>query len=343
MKALVKYASGVGNIGIREMPEPTAGPGEVKVEVKYGGICGTDIHIYHDLYKNYPPVIMGHEWSGVVVSLGDGVKTLKVGDRVTGIPAAYTCGHCRYCLEGHVFLCTDRLSFGSGRNGGFAKYAVLGEKAIRKLPDSVSFKAGALSEPLACMVKAVEFTTGIMAGDVVLVSGPGPIGLLAAQLARAEGGYVVLAGTDVDAERLQVARNLGIEVTVNVQHDNVDQILKDLTNGYGADVVLECSGSPAATRMGIQVVRKEGKFTQIGLHEHPFELDVLQILLKDLTFKASFASSLEAWDRAMILLGQGKVQTEPVVSDILPLSDWEKGFDKINRREGLKILLQPED
>jgi L-iditol 2-dehydrogenase len=343
MKALVKYASGVGNIGIREMPDPTPAAGEVKVKVKYGGICGTDIHIYHDLYKNNPPVIMGHEWSGVVVELGDGVKTLKLGDRVTGIPAAYTCGHCRYCLEGHIFLCPDRLSFGSGRNGGFAKYTVLGEKAIRKLPDNVSYKAGALSEPLACMVKAVEFMSNIIAGDVVLVTGPGPIGLLAAQLARAEGGYVVLAGTDVDAERLEIARTLGIDLTVNVQRDNVDQILKGLTNGYGADVVLECSASPAATRMALQVLRKEGRLTQIGLHEHPFELDVLQILMKDLTVRASFASSLEAWDRAMVLLGQGKVQTEPLVSDILPLSEWEKGFEKINKREGLKILLQPED
>jgi L-iditol 2-dehydrogenase len=343
MKALVKYASGVGNLGIREMPEPTPAAGEVKVEVKYGGVCGTDIHIYHDRYKSYPPVIMGHEWSGVVIELGDGVKTVKVGDRVTGIPAAYTCGHCRYCLEGHVFLCSERLSFGSGRNGAFAKYAVLGERSIQKLGVNVTYKAGALSEPLACVVKAVEFMTGITAGDVVLVSGPGPVGLLAAQLAKAEGGFVVLAGTDVDLQRMAIARQLGIDVTVNVQRDDVGRILRDLTDGYGADVVLECSGTPAATRLGIEVVRKEGKFTQIGLHEHPFELDFVQILLKDLRITASFASSLEAWVRAMTILSQGRVQTEPLVSDILPLSQWEKAFDKINKREGLKILLQPED
>jgi L-iditol 2-dehydrogenase len=343
MKALVKYAPGEGNVGIREMPEPTPGPGEVKVEVKYAGICGTDIHIYHDHYKNYPPVIMGHEWSGQVVEVGPDVKTVKVGDRVTGIPAAYTCGRCRYCLEGRVFLCSERLSFGSGRHGAFAKYAVTAERNIRQLPDNVSFKAGALSEPLACCVKAVILLTGVSAGDVVFVSGPGPIGLLTAQLAKAEGGYVVLAGTSVDKERLEVGKQLGVDQTLNVETDNAEAMLKSLTKGYGADVVFECAGAGAATRLGIQVIRKAGKFMQIGLHDKPFELDFLQILTKELTVKGSFASSLPAWDLALTLLGQGKVQTEPVVSDILALSEWEKGFAKILNREGLKILLQPED
>jgi len=343
MKALVKYASGVGNIGVREMPEPSPGQGEVKVEVKYGGICGTDIHIYHDHYKNYPPVIMGHEWAGQVIEVGPGVERVKVGDRVTGIPAAYTCGKCRYCLEGQVFLCEDRLSFGSGLNGAFAKYAIVLEKNIRHLPDNVSYKGGALSEPLACCVKAVSFLTGISAGEVVLVSGPGPIGLLTAQVAKAEGGYVVLAGTSVDEERMETGKTLGVDLTVNVETEDVAAVLKDLTHGYGADVVLECAGAPAATRMGIDVIRKEGKFTQIGLHDHPFEFDFLKILTKQLVVRGSFASALDAWDRTMTLLGQGKVQTEPLVSAILPLSEWDKGFDMINRREGLKILLEPED
>jgi L-iditol 2-dehydrogenase len=343
MKALVKYAPGVGNVGIREMPEPTPGESQVKVEVKYGGICGTDIHIYHDHYKNNPPVILGHEWSGQVVEVGPGVKTIQVGDRVTGIPAAYTCGRCRYCLEGRVFLCKDRVSFGSGVHGGFAKYAVVGEKNIRHLPDNISFKAGALSEPFACCVKAVCLMTGVSAGDVVLVTGPGPIGLLTAQLAKAEGGFVVLAGTQVDKERLEIGQKLGADLTVDVQKDDVDGILKDLTNGYGADVVLECAGAPAATRLGVQVIRKEGKFTQIGLHDKPFEFDVLQILYKEIKFTGSFASSLDAWDRAMVLFKGGKIQAEPIVSDILPLTQWEKGFEKINNREGLKILLEPED
>ncbi len=343
MKAVVKYAPGVGHVGIRDMPEPTPGEGEVKVEVKFGGICGTDIHIYHDHYKSNPPVILGHEWSGEVVELGPGVDSVKVGDRVTGIPPVYTCGKCRYCLEGHLMLCDQRVSFGSGVNGAFAKYAVLPAKNVRHLPDNVSYKAGALSEPLACCVKAASLMTGIMAGDVVLVTGPGPIGLLAVQVAKAEGGFVVLAGTSVDEERMEVGKGLGADLTLNVEKDDVVSILKDLTQGYGADVVLECAGVPAATRLGIEAIRKEGKFTQVGLHDRPFELDFLKVLTKELKVTGSFGASLEAWDRTMILFAQGKVQTEPVVSDILPLAEWEAGFNKINTRQGLKILLQPEE
>ena len=343
MKAVVKYASGEGNVGIRDMPEPSPGKGQVKVEVKYGGICGTDIHIYHDHYKTNPPVILGHEWSGRVVEVGPDVETVKVGDRVTGIPPVYTCGRCRYCLEGHLMLCDQRVSFGSGVNGAFAKYGILPEKSIRHLPDNVSYKAGALSEPLACCVKAASLMTGIMAGEVVLVTGPGPIGLLAVQVAKAEGGYVVLAGTSVDEERMEIGRGLGADLTLNVEKDDVTSVLKDLTHGYGADVVLECAGVPSATRLGIDAIRKEGKFTQVGLHDRPFELDFLKILLKELKVTGSFGASLEAWDRTMTLFAQGRVRTEPVVSDVLSLSDWEKGFDKINKREGLKILLEPED
>ena len=235
------------------------------------------------------------------------------------------------------------MSFGSGLNGAFAKYAIVLEKNIRHLPDNVSYKAGALSEPLACCVKAVIFLTGVSAGDVVLITGPGPIGLLTAQVAKAEGGYVVLAGTSVDKERLEFGKELGVDLTLNVETDDVDAALKDLTQGYGADVVLECAGAPAATRLGIDVIRKEGKFTQIGLHDHPFEFDFLKILIKELRVVGSFASSLESWDRTMTLFRQGKIQTEPLVSDVLPLSEWEKGFEKINKRDGLKILLEPED
>jgi L-iditol 2-dehydrogenase len=343
MKAVVKYAPGVGHVGIRDMPEPTPGEGEVKVEVKFGGICGTDIHIYHDHYKSNPPVILGHEWSGEVVELGPGVDSVKVGDRVTGIPPVYTCGKCRYCLEGHLMLCDQRVSFGSGVNGAFAKYAVLPAKNVRHLPDNVSYKAGALSEPLACCVKAASLMTGIMAGDVVLVTGPGPIGLLAVQVAKAEGGFVILAGTSVDEERMEIGKGLGADLTLNVEKDDVVSILKELTQGYGADVVLECAGVPAATRLGIEAIRKEGKFTQVGLHDRPFELDFLKVLTKELKVTGSFGASLEAWDRTMILFAQGKVQTEPVVSDILPLAEWEAGFNKINTRQGLKILLQPEE
>ena len=342
MKALVKYAKGFGNVGLRDMPEPTPGHGKVKVEIEYAGICGTDIHIYRDKYPSCPPVILGHEWSGRVVELGPGVDSVKLGDRVTSIPAEVTCGKCRYCLAGHIYQCKDRLSFGSGVHGAFARYGIVSANRIRLLPDNVSFKAGALTEPLACCVKAVSLTH-IAAGDVVVLSGPGPIGLMTAQLAKLEGATVVLTGTSADKQRLEIGKQLGADLTLNVDQDDVDAIVRDLTHGYGADVILECSGAPAATRSGFQLVRREGKFTQIGLHEEPFQFDFLQILLKEVNVVASFATVFENWDRTLLLMGQQKVNLEAMVSDVLPLTDWETAWKRIEAREGLKILLTPVD
>ena len=187
MKALVKYASGKGNVGIREMPEPTPNPGEVKVEVKFCGICGTDIHIYYDHYKSNPPVILGHEWSGEVVEVGANVRNVKVGDELQVYHQVTHVGDVDIVCEGETALCNDRLSYGIGCNGAFAKYAVFAEKNIQRLPDNVKFRIGALTEPLAVCVKAVILVTGISAGEVVFITGPGPIGLLATQLAKVEG------------------------------------------------------------------------------------------------------------------------------------------------------------
>ena len=342
MKALVKTAPGVGHVEICDVPEPTPGPGTVKCEVKYCGICGTDIHIYHGRWKE-PPFIMGHEWSGVVVETGPGVESVQAGNRVTGIPLGPTCGRCHYCLEGHPFMCSDRIGFTTPDNGAFSKYVIALESTLRRLPDNVSFEAAALMEPLACVVKAVVFVTGISAGEVVLLTGPGPIGLLTLQVAKAEGSFVVLAGTSADAERLEIGKRLGADATINVETDDVEGILQGLTNGYGPDVVLECSGALPAVRMGVDVIRKEGTLTQIGVLDHNLEFDFMTAFLKDLRVNISYASTYESWDRALTLVSRGQVKLEPLVTDILPLSEWEKGFEKINNREGLKILLYPEE
>jgi L-iditol 2-dehydrogenase len=340
MKALVKYAAGFGNVGLRDVPEPTPDEAHVKVAIEYGGICGTDLHVYRGTYRSRPPVTMGHEWSGRVVELGPGVDSVQVGERVTSIPAEQTCGKCRYCLVGHIYQCEHRLSFGTRLNGAFAAYGIVAADRIRRLPDGTSFKAGALTEPLACCVKAVA-ATHISAGDVVVVSGPGPIGLLTLQLAKLDGAYVVLTGTSADRRRLEIGRQLGADLTLNVETDDVDAIVRGLTQGYGADVVLECSGTPAATRSGFQVVRREGKFTQIGLHEEPFQFDFLQVLLKEVNIVASFSSSFESWDRALLLMDRGKLDLEAIVSDVLPLTEWETAWRKIEARDALKILLTP--
>ncbi|UUZ84700.1 alcohol dehydrogenase catalytic domain-containing protein [Paenibacillus sp. P26] len=179
MKALMKMKPGHGNVQIHPMEEPACTDQTVKIEVHYTGICGTDLHILHDTFKNYPPVVLGHEFSGIVTETGKDIKRLRVGDRVTVLPStAVTCGECSYCRQGFYMFCPDRRGMGHGVHGSFTKYVVVREDMVYSVPDHVPLEVAALSEPLACVVSALEELAQLQAGDQVLISGPGPIGLL---------------------------------------------------------------------------------------------------------------------------------------------------------------------
>ncbi len=188
MKAVVKTRLEPGNVELIDVPDPKAGPGQVVIEVHNAGVCGTDIHIFKSEYVIKPPVILGHELCGTVAAVGPGVTRLKVGDRVTVNPSAgKLCGHCRYCQIGAPFFCIDRAAVGSGMNGGFAKYCCVRQEIVFPLPDNLDFETGALCEPFACALQAVIELTTIKPADVVAVSGPGPIGLMCAMLAKLHG------------------------------------------------------------------------------------------------------------------------------------------------------------
>ena len=341
MKGVMKYAPGVGHIELREVPEPSPAPDQVKIAVEAAGICGTDIHIWDDEYSSKPPVVLGHECAGRVVEVGNEVTGIEVGDRVTSQPFFRTCGVCPHCLEGFYSLCANRDSFGSGVNGAFAPYLVVPAKAIRHLPENIDFDGGALTEPVACCVKAVQEYGVIRAGDVVMITGPGAIGLIALQLAKADGATTILVGTTDDARRLTLGSELGADETVCANGDDLDGLVSRLTGGEGVDVVLECAGVPAATRSALRHVRKRGQIIQIGLHGKPFELDFEQIVYKDVTVRGAFASTVMSWDRALQLMGAGVVRVKPLVGATLPLDQWERGFEMVRNRESIKVLLKP--
>lgn len=341
MKGVVKYARGSGRTEVREMPTPDLKPGHAKIAIEVAGICGTDLHIYAGEYPSNPPVIIGHEFAGTIVDIDD-TDEYQVGDVVTGIPTTIVCGECRYCSAGQLSLCDQRLSIGSGVHGTYTKYLVVPTWSLRKIPEHIDMHSGALSEPLCCCVKAVSMLTTVKAGDIVVVTGPGPIGLLTAQIARLEGAYVILTGTSVDEQRLRVGAQWA-DHTVNIEKANLKDMVYELTDGYGADIIFECSGSAAATRSAIDLVRKQGTIMQIGLHGSPFEIDFFPAELKEITIKTSFAGSIQAWDRTMTLLQQKKIELAPLISDVLPLTEWKTAFDRLDRKEGMKILLEPVD
>ncbi|HZS88384.1 MAG TPA: zinc-binding dehydrogenase [Chloroflexota bacterium] len=342
MKAVVKTAPGDGNIEVREIDEPATPAGHVKIAVRAAGICGTDLHIYHDEYRSWPPVVLGHEVAGEVAEVGDGVEGIAPGERVTTETYFSTCGVCRFCRTGRVNLCPRRRSIGSAVNGGFTSYLVVPARNVHRLPADVGFVAGALTEPLACVVHGALEQPKLTPGDVAVVAGPGTIGLLTMQAVKAAGAGVIVLGTDADGHRLQLARELGADHVFNVQRDDYRAAIAELT-GDGADIVYECSGAGPAAASLLELVRRGGQYAQIGLFGKPISWDLEQVCYKELTVTGSNASVPSAWKRALALLADGRVRTEPLVTSVRPLTEWREAFEAFERRDGLKTVLQPVD
>lgn len=341
MKAVVKIAPGVGNIEVLDIAEPAVSAGHVKIAVRAAGICGTDLHIYYDEFRSVPPVVLGHEVSGQVAEVGADVERVRVGDRVTTETYFSTCGVCRFCRAGRINLCPNRRSIGSAIDGGFTSYLIVPERNVHLLPDGVSYLAGALTEPLACVVHGALEQPHLVPGDLAVIAGPGAIGLLTLQVVRAAGARVVMLGTDADAHRLEMAKRLGADHVFNVQHDEVRAAIDGQSAGSGADIVYECSGAgPAATTL-LELVRRGGQYAQIGLFGKPVAWDLDAVCYKELSVTGSNASVPSAWERALTLMANRSVVTEPLVSEVFPLTEWRAAFDVFERRSALKTVLKP--
>jgi L-iditol 2-dehydrogenase len=344
MRALVKHAPGEGNISIGDMPEPVCGEGQVKIEVRFCGVCGTDLHVLHDTFPNYPPVILGHEFSGEVVEIGGGVTTVAPGDGVTVFPAsAVICGKCPYCRSGNFLFCPTRRGMGHGVNGAFTRYAVVREDQAYKLPDGFSLEEAALSEPFAAATHAVCEITMPQAGDVVLLSGPGPIGLMCLKLLVVMGIHTIVAGLAVDAARLECARQIGAAWVVNVESQDVVEVVRQATGGVGANIAIEAAGSAASLRNCLEAVRPMGRITQAGIFGREIEIPLDSLFHKQLELHGSVGYTPRTWDRVMSIYAQGKLRLCDIISDVLPLSQWDQAFNICASKRGLKVLITPQD
>jgi L-iditol 2-dehydrogenase len=344
VKAVVKYAKGKGFVETRDVPEPQPGPGEVRIRVEYAGICASDLHILNDdiAFAIRPPVVMGHEFSGIVDRLGDGVEGWRTGERVVAETSYEVCGTCRYCASGFYNLCAGRKVLGYWFNGTFARYTVVPARRMYRLPDGIGFRAGALIEPTACVVHGMCELIAIGPDDVVLVTGPGAIGLTALQVAKAAGAKVVVSGTADDRARLELAVKLGADATVDVTAGDLAKTVTDLTAGKGVDVAVECAGNDRAVRSAIDALRKQGQFLQLGLLGKDMQLTFDTIVYKELKVTGSLSSRDVSWRRALELVERGEVRPELLVSGEYPLDGWEEAFRMHASRKGLKILFKPE-
>ena len=329
MLAVVKAGPGADNVRLESVPEPNAEPGFARIRVIATGICGTDIHIAHDEYAHDAPVVMGHEILGVVDAVGDRNDATLLGKRVATETYFSTCGICDYCRAGRPNLCPNRRSIGSFENGGFTRYLVVPIKNLHPLPDFLDEIEGVLSEPLACVTQCLCDPSVVNPGDRVLVTGPGAMGQLSAQVARAEGGHVTLAGLEKDAERLAVAASLGITITTATPEPN------------SFDVVIECSGSAIAAGNALRAARRGGRYVQIGIFGKDVTLPFDQVLYKELLVTSGFASTPTSWRRAMALIEQKLVTLRPLVTRQVPITRWHDAFGAAAKGEGIKTVIVP--
>lgn len=340
MKALLKIKPGFGNVALMEIPEPPCPADKVKIEIHYTGVCGTDLHIYHDTFENSPPVVMGHEFSGIVTEVGKDINKVKLGDRVTVLGStASTCGVCEYCKTGYYMFCSERRGMGISADGSFTKFAVVREDMVYTIPESVSLEEAALSEPLACAVQAVEELTPIQIGDTVLLSGPGPIGLLCLALLAVKGCKVIVAGTSADKTRLEIAKELGADVVVNVLEENLQDVVMAETNGRGVDVTIDCAGVGQSINSSLQALKKLGKHIQVGIVGQEITMDYDVILYKQIQLFGSLAHSIKTWEKVVQILEQKKINLKPIITHKLPLTEWKEAFNMCEEKECGKILL----
>ncbi len=335
MRGVTKLEAGAGQVGLSERVKRQPRPDEVVLEVCGTGICGTDLHIWQGEYKCAPPVTMGHEICGEVAEAGSAVASGWVGSRVVVETYYSTCGRCRYCRDGRRNLCLDRQSLGTHVDGGMAPFVVVPAINLHRVPEGVGEAEATLSEPLACICHSMMDPAVVQAGDVVVVVGPGAMGLLAAQVARACGGAVTVRGTESDEVRLSLARDLGFS-TETVSRDETGA-----TRVRGADVVVECSGTEPGVRYGLEAVRRGGSFVLVGLRGTEVNVNFDLVCFHEIAIRSGFASTPRSWSTAMRLIGEKKVELLPLISEVLPLGEWEYAFDSSRAGRGVKYVLDP--
>jgi len=344
MLGVMKMGRGPGLVEVREVPEPTPEPGEVLIEVAAAAICGSDLHIYHDEHPYWPPVVLGHEFAGTIVATGPGVSGYGVGDRVVSETSTGSCGVCSLCRTGNRHICPHKRPPGIGRDGAFTRYIRMPAELLHRIPEGISFEEASLAEPIAIAVHATLERAAVRPGERLLITGPGPIGLLCLQVARAAGaGTIIVTGVGRDAAlRLPTARELGADIVVNIAEEDAAARVMAVTGGDGVDVAFETSGAAAALAGLPGMVRRLGRICQVGITGRPevaFPVDTALFRGLDLSF--SFSSRHSSWVTGLRLLGAGRLRMGPMLSLQLPLRRWQEAFEAQEQGRAIKALLIP--
>ncbi len=343
MKAIIY--DGSNRISVKNVPKPKIGPKDVLIKVKAAGICGSDLELVRGNRVDVtPPRIPGHEVAGEVAEAGSQAPKFKQGERVVVEPII-SCGECRNCQVGRYNICSSLRFMGVHVDGAFAEYLAAPENRVYRIPNSLSFEAGAVLEPTAVGVHVVERAQAAV-GDTVVVIGAGPIGLQIAQVAKARGTSCIIM-TDVFDHRLELAKKLAADHVINDANGNALQVVNEITGGEGADVVIEAVGKSSTILRTIDLVRIGGRIHIAGLSVERFVSEPptfwMKALLKEVTIETSRSYAAGNWDKAIKLASKGLVNCEALVSHVFPLEDAARAFEVADRKleNAVKVLFKP--
>ncbi|EJD6539814.1 TPA: L-threonine 3-dehydrogenase [Providencia rettgeri] len=338
MKALSKLKAEPG-IWMTDVPKPELGHNDVMIKIRKTAICGTDVHIYNwDEWsqKTIPvPMVVGHEYIGEIVAIGQEAKGFNIGDRVSG-EGHITCGHCRNCRGGRTHLCRNTIGVGVNRTGCFAEYLVIPAFNAFKIPDNIPDEIAAIFDPFGNAVHtALSFD---LVGEDVLVSGAGPIGIMAAAVCRHVGARHVVI-TDVNDYRLELAKKMGVSRAVNVSRENLKDVMNELGMKEGFDVALEVSGAPAAFQTMLDTMNHGGRIALLGIPPASMATDWSQVIFKGLFIKGIYGREMfETWYK-MATLVQSGLDLSPIITHQFPIDEFQKGFDIMCSGQSGKVIL----
>jgi alcohol dehydrogenase/L-iditol 2-dehydrogenase len=345
MSAVVHYALREGAVELREVPRPgELADDEVLLATQAVGVCGSEIHQYHNTqsWSVRVPVILGHEFCGVVAQLGKAVPGFREGERVVSETAARICGQCLYCRTGEYNLCPERRGFGYGVDGAMADWVKVPARCLHHLPDSVTFEKAAIAEPCCVAYNATCVKTHIRAGDSVLIMGPGPIGQLSLALAGISGaGWLGVVGLKQDEKRLAIAKSLGANQTIVGGEEELLGVVRSLDDGLGVDVVIEATGVSSALQLALKAVRPGGQITKVGWGPQPLDFSLDPLVQKGVCLQGSFSHNFPIWEKVITLLASGKLDPTPLVGRVEPLQGWRACFEEMANGTIVKAVLRP--
>ena len=341
--AVVHYALEPHAVELREVAVPEVGEGDVLLQVGGVSVCGSDVHQAHNTHSwaVNVPVVLGHEFGGTVAKLGPGVRGFREGDRVVSETAAQICGNCLLCRSGRYNLCPSRKGFGYGLDGAMARFVRVPARCLHAIPDTLPFDIACLAEPHAVAYQTMCVNSTIRPGDLVVVLGPGPIGLLCARMAALAGANpLIVAGVTADAARLEAARRLGATQTVDLLTENLEEIVRS-HRPEGADLVCDATGASQALNAAMHLARPDGQISKVGWSPDNIPVDMNPLVLRNLRLQGSFSHNYPVWERVIHLLDRGLTMPDTIVGMRAPLEKWREAFDAMHDRRVIKSVLLP--